>query len=357
MYNYNGESMKKEDSLISNIVNNEDINKIKKTTKYINLSLNHINNINKKFFIEHGQKYYYAEILEDIIGYIYVDYETFSNGEEKLSKIIETIPNGLNDIEKIRYIYIKLGQMLSYDINLIREKNELFSYNSLGIINNVWGSLSLGKITNISVVKILKYICNILNINCSIVKDNSSQFLCNKIIINDQVLILNLTLDIPYIQGKFSTKGFSLYNDDIEMDKKIGYIDDNYSEKIIDTRLKENIRSLTFENILTIIQEVIPITNISPIELGIILNEIFFKYYPDVDFNINNLYINDIYGNKEHFILLSCDNKYYSYNYKKESFVKISKEEIIHNLNTKKIGIYLDETIPNLDNYSTKYVC
>ena len=43
---------------------------------------------------------------------------------------------------------------------------------------------------------------------------------------------------------------------------------------------------------------------------------------------------------------MNYDEKYYSYNYNRNSFVEISKEEIIKNIETKKIGIYRNEKIP-----------
>ena len=57
------------------------------------------------------------------------------------------------------------------------------------------------------------------------------------------------------------------------------------------------------------------------------------------------IYIQNLY-NKEHFILITNNKKYYSYNYARNSFVEIPKEELTKNLETKKIGTYLNEKIP-----------
>ena len=85
-----------------------------------------------------------------------------------------------------------------------------------------------------------------------------------------------------------------------------------------------------------------------PIELGVIYDLIFQKYCPNYNISINNLFINGIYDNKEHFILISNNNKYYSYNYNRTSFVELSYDEIIKNIENKKIGIYLNEKIPTI---------
>ena len=66
------------------------------------------------------------------------------------------------------------------------------------------------------------------------------------------------------------------------------------------------------------------------------------------DISINNLFINDTYNEREHFVLISYSNKYYSFNYIRNSFVEISSEEIIKNIENNKIGIYENEIIPKI---------
>ena len=350
--------MKKNSSFVCRVSNIEDLKKVKKSTKYINLNIDNPNGEVFSYFIENGRKFSYAESFSELNGYIYVDYNTFINGEVKIKSIIEGIPKGLSSLEKLRYIYIEIGKIMGYDINIILEKNDNFAFNNLGHINNLWGSLSSGKITNISIVKILKYLCVLLNIDCEIVLNNDHGYLCNKVVIDDQVLFLDITKDIPYIQAGFSTKYFSSYNDDIDLDKKIGYVKKNYNNVKIDNEVKKLMKSgiYDFEDLLLIIQQTLSIDDIKPIELGIILDNILKKYCPSENICINNLYINDMYGNKEHFILLTINDRHYSYNYKKKSFIELSKQELVDNLNSRKIGIYLEEEIPNLEMYNTKSI-
>ena len=358
LYNYNGESMKRNNSLVCSVTKFDDIKKINRNTQYINLFLDKANGELFAYFIENGKKYSYAESFSELNGYIYVDYDTFIKGEMKVKSIIEGIPSNLSQLEKLRYIYIELGKTMSYDINVILEKNDNFIFNNLGNINNLWGSLSTGKITNISIVKIFKYLCVLSNIDCEIVSTSDYGYLCNKVVINDQVMLLDLMKDIPYIQCGFPTMYFHNYNDDIELDKKIGYVHNIYNNEIIESEIKKYIKNgnCNLEKILFIIQQVLNVDNIRPIELGIILDSIFSKYFPNHEITINNLYINDLYGNKEHFLLITGDNKHFSYNYRKKSFVEISKQELTHNLNSKKIGIYLEEEIPDLEIYNTKSI-
>ena len=46
--------------------------------------------------------------------------------------------------------------------------------------------------------------------------------------------------------------------------------------------------------------------------------------------------------------MISYNNEHYSYNYKKKSFVKVNDTDILDNMKTGKIGLYLDEFIPNI---------
>ena len=73
---------------------------------------------------------------------------------------------------------------------------------------------------------------------------------------------------------------------------------------------------------------------------------IFKKYCPNYEIKINNLYILNEQNNKEHFIIINYDNKAYSYNYTKNSFIEIPIDELIKNIDEQKIGIYQNEVIP-----------
>ena len=131
---------------------------------------------------------------------------------------------------------------------------------------------------------------------------------------------------------------------------KINYIKDNYSELKIEESLKnvEYNKDTTVIEILLKTQDIIKASEIKPIELGIIYDIIFKKFCPNYDISINNLFINDTYNEREHFVLISYSNKYYSFNYIRNSFVEISSEEIIKNIENNKIGIYENEIIPKI---------
>lgn len=346
MYNYNGDGMSRGNVIVT-IQNTGDIKKLEqKNVKYVNININNIEDKVISFLKEYGQNYLYAEAINGKRGYIYVDYDTFFYGEDLINDIITSMPNNLTEIEKAKYLYITLGKKIGYDINAIPEKNENFNFYNLNVINNIWGSLVNSKATNQSYCKLYLYLCSLCNIKCEIITINNKGYLCNKLTIDNNNLIVDLTSDIPFIEANFKTRHFANYNDDIQLDKKIGYIKDNYNEIKIEKEIKlinHDDDNFVFDFLLNT-QRIIEINKVKPIELGIIYDILFNKYCPDVKISINNLYLNDTY-NKEHFILITYKDNHYSYNYKRKSFVKINEKELIENIEKEKIGIYLNENI------------
>jgi len=144
------------------------------------------------------------------------------------------------------------------------------------------------------------------------------------------------------------TKYFNPYNDDLDLDKKINYINNKYTDLLIDKSLKniDYTNESCVKDILNKTQNIFDIDSIKPVELSIIYEYIFDKYCPNYNIKINNLFLNS--NEKNHFIMISYNNEHYSYNYKKKSFVKVNDNDLIDNITTGKIGIYLDEFIPNI---------
>jgi hypothetical protein len=328
----------------------DDIKKLKeqKSVKYINLDISNPNLEVIYYLIENGQNYSYSDMLNDQNGYIYVSYDIFKDSELLILEIINNIPTNLTKLEIAKYLYITIGKIIGYDINILPDKNETFNFQKISTINNIWGCLNTQKGTNISFTKIYLYLCRLINIDCNLIIASKIGYLKNSLNINNTKIITDITQDIPYIQANFRTKYFLGYNDNIELDKKINYIKDDYSE----TKIEKVLKNLDYNSdkflkqILIKTQNIINVSEINPIELGIIYNMVFSKYCPNYDISINNLFINKNNNNKEHFVVISYQNKYYSYNYNHSSFVEISYNEILKNLENKNIGIYLNERIP-----------
>jgi len=336
------------------INNIEDIKVLKNTpsVKYLNLSITSPNLEVIYYLLENGQKYSYAEKIGDTKGFVYVPYEVFKKSIMFILDVINNIPPNLTSLEVARYFYVTVGKNIGYDINILPEKNETFNLENHNTINNLWGSIYNTKGTNNSLTKIYLYLCKLVGINCQLIYNNDLKYYKNKILINNRSIEVDITKDIPYIQAGFQTKNFNGYDNNIEIDKKIFYIKDNYCELKLDETLKrmDYTRNDVFENILLFTSEIIDAKNLKPLELGIIYDLIFKKYCQNDEISINNLYIINNENKKEHFILISYDNKSYSFNYSKNRFVEVTEKELIKNIEDQKIGIYLNEKIPFIVN-------
>lgn len=352
--------MKDSKQLRMNISSMDDIKKLEKNPdiKYLNIDILNPDLEVIYYLIDYGKKYSYSELIDNQKGYIYVSHDIFKQAQLFILDIINNVPSSLMKTEIARYLYITIGKNLGYDINVLPDKNETFSMKKVNIINNIWGSISLSKGTNNSFSKLYLYLCRLMGIECKLITVGKLGYAKNTLTIDSTNITVDITQDIPYIQAGFKTANFPGYNDNIEIDKKIFYINDNYNELIIEQSLKnlDYSKKDFFQTILLKTSQIIKAECLKPIELGLIFNQIFVKYCPNNNIVINNLYIDNSKNNsKEHFILISHDNKYYSFNYPKNSFVEIPKEELIKNIDAKKIGTYLNEKIPNIISAKESY--
>ena len=342
-----------------NIRTMEDIERLKNTPsiKYINLDIMNPCLEVIYYLLENGGNYSYSDLSEDIKGYIYVSYDIFKQSQNFILDVIKNIPVSLSELEIARFLYITIGKNIGYDINILPDKNETFNLQNISTINNLWGSLYYGKGTNHALSKLYLFLCRIMNINCKIMTTSQLGYQKNIITIKNRELTTDITQDIPFIQANFKTKNFTGYNDNLLLDKKIAYLSDDYN----DNKLEKVLSNLDysskniFQTILNETANIIQAINLKPIELKIIFEEVFNKYCPNDKITMNNLYINNN-NKKEHFLLINFSQKYYSFNYTRNSFVEIPKEELIKNLENKKIGLYLNEKIPFIDNLTEQTI-
>ena len=340
--------MKATKSLVVSVLTKKDIKKIKEDTKYINIDITNCDYEVLTYFMQYGQKYLYSEIINDTKGYIYVGYEDFYKAETIIGAIYADMPNDLNKLEIARYLYTSIAKYVYFDINVIPEKNETYNFSLTSNINNLWGSLSLGRITDISAAKIYYYLARRLELDITLEINKLTKEAYNRLTIDNLVLNVDLFSDIPYLQANMTTKYFTPYNNDADLDKKIKYIKNKYNDYQIDKALKniDYTKENCVEDILYKTQKLLKVEQIKAVELSIIYESLFKKYCPNYNIKINNLYFNN--NDKYHFIVISYGDNHYSYNYKKQTFVKVNDLDLINNLQTGKIGLYQDEIIPNI---------
>lgn len=332
-------------SIIVTIGSISDIEKIDKDVKYININIDNVNIDVIDYFLINGKDYLYSDSINGLNGFIYTDYNTFYNGEKIIGDIIDSMPSNLSTLEQVRYLYISLGRILSSDINIREDKNEIVSFGSISTINNIWGSLSKKSTNDISISKLLMYVCSRIGIKSEIVSGSINGNIGNRIYIDDgNFIVVNLFNDLALIQGRFMTKYFDKYNNDKKLDIKVKYIKSEYTNYYLSNKLA-NISYLdsdVIKKILGVVQEIVDVRRIGTLELGSILKMIFSEYLPNYDVKINNFYVNRD-GVREHFIVVNYGEEYYSFNYNRNTFMMVSYDEIYNNMENKLIGLYNDE--------------
>ena len=340
--------MKNSKTLIVSISNTEDLKKITKDTRYINIDITNPDYDIITYFLNKGRKYKYADIINNMKGYNYVDYEIFAKAEALISLIYANMPSDLTPLEMAKYLYVAIGQCVSFDINVDASKNELCNLSLVTSINNLWGALALGSVNDVTASKIYYYLCRRLGLDIALIANEKKKTAMTKLLINNQVLVTDLFEDIPFIKADMQTRHFATYNDDFGMDKKIKYITNKYMDYYLDRALK--VIDYTAEDcvfqLLNKIKNIIDVSNIKPLELSVIYKHLFNTYCTNYNIKINNLFLNN--NLKKHFLLISYNDNHYSYNYKQKAYVQIIDKDLIDSLNVGKIGLYLNETIPNL---------
>lgn len=341
--------MKNKNNIIVSISSMKDIDHIDNNTKYININITNPDIEIISFFLKNGEKYLYSETINDKLGYNYVSYEEFSKAETIINGIYADMPNDLDKLEQARYLYVSIPKYVYSDINSNEKKNDSYRFSLNNSIDNIWGSISSKKVNDKSISKIYYYLLNRLGINTELITSiNNDTYI--KLNINKMNIITDIYNDIPFIQAMMKTNHFGSYNDDTELDKKVKYIKTKYNDELIDKALKEidYTKEDFIENILLKTEKIFKIDMVMPVELSILYGNIFKKYCPNKEIKINNLFLNN--KSHQHFIIISYGNNYYSYNYKQHEFAKIKAKDLENNLNTGKIGIYLNEFIPNISN-------
>jgi hypothetical protein len=340
--------MKDISSLVMVLRNSEDCKKLEHSIiKHINIDIKNPDVGVIKYLLDSKYKYLVSDYMDDRYGYVYVTLDKFKEGQNIINNIIAgVVDKDYSEIEIAKYLYIKLAKVVNFDINVMSSKSDIYSFSMINSINNIWESISLGRVNNLSITKLYLYLCSLVGIECEIVSNSDTGYLVNKLNIDNKAIMVDITRDMAFIQAGFKTRCFDNYNDDLELDKKIGYVINNYNDVLIDIVMKRINYSLDnfLYNVLTMSSMIMNISNIGPQELSIVYEDIFNRYCGTYNINVNNLYVNDI-DKREHFVLISYNNHHYSYNYNDGCFVEVKSQDLVDNINNKKIGFYLDEDI------------
>ena len=176
-----------------------------------------------------------------------------SNLEAYIEKI-KTKTQELNDIEKLRYVYIDLGKRFVFDLDFSfgNTKSKQKIYHKSGTLDGIEEGLENNVIICKTLAKMYEYIMNSLGINLRTIVDDSDSrkypHVYNILKSEDgQTYIFDLQEDMRNIKAHLRTKYFGVQEEDTlktivsrwnldQIDKKIGYVskDIGYTDEYLD---------------------------------------------------------------------------------------------------------------------------
>lgn len=223
------------------------------------------------------------------------------------------MPDNVSDLAKIRYFYMKLGNLFCYDFKIIIDED-------LALISVNYDEIGKYQ-TFTQIAEILNVILNNINKNSKgkiITRNNNGKHryshVANEVMFRDEVtgeeykLLLDLTLDLFRIQAGMETKQFAYTTDmmgsyDIissreceKMDRELGLIDDfGYRDKKIKT-IKEEIDKKNFSLIekINYMWKELSLSFIGPHEIRQYFISLISVIFPYLSYDVYNLYYGDV---------------------------------------------------------------
>ncbi len=200
--------------------------------------------VNKEYVSEYKDKAIYSESSD-----------MFEDISHEIKIVINHIPDNLSTLEKIRWIYINLGKLFSYDFRVANDTNLLYNKNTdidkpvnryqtciqiTDILNDI--------LNNIDGVKSKKIARKLDNLRGRYEHDHVANEVTFTQDGEEMKIMLDLTLDLYFIQSGCKTKHFGYDSspdvyydiipqvDNLEMDKKLGFITDerDYTDHMIE---------------------------------------------------------------------------------------------------------------------------
>ena len=169
------------------------------------------------------------------------------NISNSIKEIISKMPDNLEELEKVRWVYVKLGSIISYDYRRLDFKN----------IVNISDEYISKYQTCVQVSDLLNQLLNSVGVKCESFEreedklhyDQAHKY--NVVTLNTgEKLYLDLVYDLPYIQNDFKTLNFG-YKDagnefivisqfeDKMMDEKMGLYPNGYKDEEVEDFRRE----------------------------------------------------------------------------------------------------------------------
>lgn len=180
-----------------------------------------------------------------------------NNIKDELLNVINNIPNNITPIEKVRWVYVNFGKILSFDYKKFDSKTKVNLDSDY--INKYQTCVQISYLLNDALNRIDP------NIKSEVIERKieghryEQEHLANIVTINDEKYLLDLTLDLYRIHFDLKTKefGFSGYtnydldimpqSENIKMDEHLGLYNNGYTDNIL-KELEEEISFVDFSD-------------------------------------------------------------------------------------------------------------
>ena len=180
-----------------------------------------------------------------------------NNIKDELLNVINNIPNNITPIEKVRWVYVNFGKILSFDYKKFDSKTK--ANLDSDYINKYQTCVQISYLLNDALNRIDS------NIKSEVIERKieghryEQEHLANIVTINDEKYLLDLTLDLYRIHFDLKTKefGFSGYigydldimpqSENIKMDEHLSLYKNGYTDNIL-KELEEEISFVDFSD-------------------------------------------------------------------------------------------------------------
>lgn len=335
-------------------------------------------------YLPWGREGYVSDTNSDVFPSI----EGFIKADEILSEIVSDIDSSWGELEKFKYIYTKLGELISYDIN-ITYKEDTENCNRANLITrDIFKSVLTGKGVCTGFAEIYQYVCRKAGLMCYIERDSNHEYNVIKYLDENGKSVksyCDLTWDSERIKrrekcmyfGK-SSETFKYHKKLLEPDtidvpeEKIDSIDvtiryekerrykdirnralqiqdvHNRAEYIIREMMNvKSLKSMSNTEVVKFARYLLIYANISKENVGIV-NGFAGKDDNKINDPRNILWLKDEVDGKEKMY-------YWTFNKDKQKFIDLSKDTLEDLILSGILEIYGDEKIPQIPDYKNRF--
>lgn len=334
-------------------------------------------------YLPWGREDYVSDTNSDIFPSI----EGFIEADEILNEIVSGIDSSWGELEKFKYIYTKLGELISYDINITYKKDKENCNRANLITRDIFKSVLIGKGVCAGFAEIYQYVCRKAGLVCYTERDSNHEYnvieyldengksvksYCDLTWDSERIkrrekcmyfgkssetfkhhkkLLESDTVDVPEekidkIDKIISYERETIYKDILDKASQIQNIHDR-AEYIIEEMMKaKSLKCMSNNEVVKFARYLLIRTNISKDNVGIV-NGFAGKDDNKINDPRTILWLKDEAEGGEMIY-------YWTFNKSKQKFMNLSKDTLEDLILSGILEIYDDEKVPQIPDYKRK---